>query len=63
MLTSTDRENVTKAAQCAALVVGDVRAITQSNDPLLAEIGLEVLKAAVDLEQRLKRLETITAVE
>jgi hypothetical protein len=63
MLTATERENVTKAAQCAALLVGDVRAITQSSNPLLAEIGLETLKAAADLEQRLKRLETITAAE
>lgn len=63
MLTATERENVTKAAQCAALLVGDVRAITQSSNPLLAEIGLEALKAAADLEQRLKRLETITAAE
>ena len=61
MLTAIERENVTKAAQCAALLVGDVRAITQSSNPLLAEIGLEALKAAADLEQRLKRLETITA--
>lgn len=63
MLTATERENVTKEAQCAALLVGDVRAITQSSNPLLAEIGLETLKAAADLEQRLKRLETITAAE
>ena len=63
MLTATERENVTKAAQCAALLVGDVRAITQSSNPLLAEIGLVALLAAADLEQRVKRLETITAAE
>lgn len=63
MLTATERENVTKAAQCAALLVSDVRAIAQSTNPLLAEIGVEALKAAADLEQRLLRLETITTAE
>jgi hypothetical protein len=61
MLTATDRENVTKAAQCAAFLLTDVKSIAQSSNPLLAELGLEVLKAAVDLEQRLARLATITS--
>ena len=63
MLTATERENVVKAAQCAALLVSDVTAITQSSNPLLAEIGLEALKTAAELEQRLKRLESITTAE
>lgn len=60
MLTATERENVTKAAQCAAMLVSDITAVTQSSNPLLTELGLDALKAAADLAQRLKRLEAIT---
>jgi len=60
MLSEGERENVTKAAQCAALLVSDVKAVAASDNPLLAELGIEALKAATDLEQRLKRLEAIS---
>ena len=63
MLSDTERENVTKAAQCAALLVSDVKALEAANNPLLAELGIEALKAATDLEQRLKRLEAISNAE
>lgn len=63
MLSDTERENVTKAAQCAALLVSDVKALAEANNPLLAEQGIEALKAATDLEQRLKRLEAISNAE
>ena len=52
-----------KAAQCAALLVSDVKALAAANNPLLAELGIEALKAATDLEQRLKRLEAISNAE
>lgn len=35
MLSDTERENVTKAAQCAALLVSDVKALAAANNPLL----------------------------
>ena len=54
---------MTKAAQCAALLVSDVKALAAANNPLLAELGIEALKAATDLEQRLKRLEAISNAE
>ena len=63
MLSDTERENVTKAAQCSALLVSDVKALAAANNPLLAELGIEALKAATDLEQRLKRLEAISNAE
>ncbi len=62
MLSDTERENVTKAAQCAALLVSDVKALAAANNPLLAELGIEALKAATDLEQRLKRLKRLEAI-
>ena len=60
MLSEIERENVVKAAHCAALLVSDVKAVAASSNPLLAELGLDVLKAVTELEQRLKRLEAIT---
>lgn len=60
MLSEIERENVAKAAQGAALLVSDVKAVAASSNPLLAELGLDVLKAVTELEQRLKRLEAIT---
>jgi hypothetical protein len=47
MLSEVERENVTKAAQCAALVVSDIRAMASAGNPLLAELGLDALKVAV----------------
>ena len=63
MLSDIERENVSKAAQCAALFVSDVKAIVTSSNPLLAELGLYSLKAAVALEQSLQRLEAISNAE
>jgi hypothetical protein len=42
------------------LLVSDVKAVAASSNPLLAELGLDVLKTVTELEQRLKRLEAIT---
>ena len=39
-MSDTERENVTKAAQCAALLVSDVKALAAANNPLLAELGV-----------------------
>ena len=60
MLSEIERENVVKAAQGAALLVSDVKAVAASRNPLLAELGLDILKTVTELEQRLKRLEAIT---
>lgn len=59
MVTEVDKEATTKAAQCAALLIGDVKAITASENPFLAELGQEALELAAALEQRLRRLETL----
>ena len=63
MLSDTERENVTKGAQCAALLVSDVKALAAANNPLLAELGIEGLKAGTHLEQRLERLGAISDAE
>ena len=56
---ATDRENTTKAAQCAALLSRDVKAIADSSNPFLAELGCEALALAIELEKRLARLEVL----
>ena len=60
VLSETDQENVTKAAQCASLLVSDIEAITSSTNPFLAELGLNALKIASELNRHLKRLEVIS---
>lgn len=59
MVTNVDRENTTKAAQCAAMLSSDLKAIATSSDPLLAELGQEALELAIALEKRLERLESL----
>jgi len=59
MASEMDIENATKAAQCAALLVSDVRALAASRDLLLSELGMETLELVVKIEQKLKRIESI----
>ena len=54
-----DNENVVKACQTANLLVQDLRAMLRSDNPLLADIAMEILKMAAEVENRLKRLEAI----
>lgn len=60
MLPTQDRENLIKASQTADLLVQDLRELVKAADPLLADIALEILGAAVQVEQRLSRLESLT---
>ena len=62
MITPIDTENLVKASQGASLLADDLRILAQSADPFLAELAVEMLKAATELEQRLKRLTTATSV-
>ncbi|CDG51083.1 conserved hypothetical protein [Halomonas sp. A3H3] len=61
MVTNVDRENTTKAAQCAAMLSSDLKAVAASDDPLLAELGQEALELAIALEKRLERLESLVS--
>jgi len=61
MATNVDRENTTKAAQCAAMLSSDLKAVAASDDPLLAELGQEALELAIALEKRLERLESLVS--
>lgn len=63
MVSNTDIENVTKASQAASLLVNDLRIIVNAKNPLLAELGVDMLKTAVELEQKLKRIALISQAE
>ncbi len=63
MLNANDKENVVKSSQTANLLVQDLRDLVKSANPLLAEMALEILKQAVQIEQRLSRIESITRPE
>ena len=55
-----DRENLIKAGQGANLLVQDLQALIKSKDPLLSDIAMELLKPVVEVELRLKRIESVT---
>lgn len=61
MLSALGQENVTKATQCVALLVADIRVLATSNNPHLAEIGSVALAKAEALEQDLKDLEAVSS--
>ncbi len=53
-----DLENVTKAAQCAALLCSDLRALVCSDNLLLSDATLAELERVTALHIRLQRLQT-----
>ena len=53
-----DQKNVVKASQTATLLTQDLRNLVKSDNPLLADIGFEILEQAAHIEQRLKRIES-----
>lgn len=60
-MTDNDRENLTKAAQAAKLLASDIKALTASSDPFLAEISTDLLVTTAAVEQRLNRLVTLAS--
>lgn len=60
---SNDQENLIKSCETANLLVKDLRELVKSTNPLLAELSIEILQQSILIEQRLKRIETITRTE
>ncbi len=60
MLNAYDQENVVKTSQSANLLVQNLRDLVKSQNPLLGEIAIEILLQAVQLEQKIKRIESIS---
>ena len=63
MLNANDKENLIKSSQTANLLVQDLRDLVKAANPLLAEIAIEILQQAVQIEQRLNRIDSITSPE
>jgi hypothetical protein len=60
MFSDNDKRNVEMTSQAANLLVQDLQGLVKSANPLLADIALEILQQAVQIEQRLQRIESIT---
>ncbi len=63
MLNANDKETLVKSSQTANLLVQDLRDLVKAANPLLAEIAIEILQQAVQVEQRLNRIDSITNPE
>lgn len=63
MLNANDKENLVKSSQTANLLVQDLRDLVKAANPLLAEIAIEILQQAVQIEQRLNRIDSMTSPE
>jgi len=59
MFSETDTRNIEMTSQAANLLVQDIQGLVKSANPLLADVALEILQHAVQIEQRLKRIDSI----
>jgi hypothetical protein len=59
-VSTRDAEAITKAHQGASLLADDLKQLSQSENPLLAELAVQLIRDALDLEQRLNRLSIIS---
>lgn len=60
LISSNDREALAKASHTAAFLADELRALNCAENPLLPEIGADLLADAASLRQRLERLMVIT---
>lgn len=60
LICSKDREALTKASHTAVFLVDELRVLYCAENPLLAEMGADLLADAASLRQRLERLMVIT---
>ena len=63
MFSDNDKRNVEMTSQAANLLVQNIQGLVKSNNPLLAEITLEILQQAMQIEQRLQRINAIIQPE
>ncbi|NCB39031.1 MAG: hypothetical protein EOM80_09695 [Erysipelotrichia bacterium] len=60
MLTKQEQENLLKASHSAGFLTQELMTLTKSTNPLLADIAIEILSQAVQIKERLNRLESAT---
>lgn len=63
MFSDSDKRNLEMTSQAADLLVQDIQGLVKSANPLLADIALEILQQAMQIEKRLQRIEAITRTE
>lgn len=63
MLNTKDQENLAKATHDVNFLVQDLSSLVESTNPLLADIAIEILQQAAQIEKRLLRIESITKNE
>ncbi len=59
MLTLNDQENLSKSIQNAQELAQNLQKLTASNNPLLADIALELVARSIPVGQRLLRLKSL----
>mgnify|MGYP000403812694 CR=1 FL=1 len=60
LISEKDRETLIKAGHDAGFLVEDLRSLVSADNPLLAELGSDLLSVAVNLRQRLERLAVVS---
>ena len=61
MFSDNDKRNVEMTHQAATLLVQSLQGLVKSSNPLMADIALEILQQAVQIEHRLQRIDVITS--
>ena len=57
-----DREKLVKSSQSAKQLVQDLSALLSSENPLLADITMDILEKAVQIELRIQRIESLDVI-
>jgi len=57
-----DRDKLVKASQTAKQLVQDLSALLSSDNPLLADIAMDILEHAVQVELRIQRIESLDVI-
>lgn len=60
---NTDQENLAKSTQSIQLLLQDLQELMGSKNVFLADIALELLKEAGQIEWRLKRIMSLTVTQ
>ena len=61
-MTCQDREKLVKASHVAKQLVQDLSALLSSENPLLADIVMDILEHAVQVELRIQRIESLDVI-